>query len=89
MAATLGKNPRITNSIPAITATWRLATLVREIIPIFWLKEVLGQEPTSPPKALPTPSDNTPAATLLSPISILDVSPIAFKHPTVPIVATK
>ena len=88
-AANLGNNPSTTRSIPAITATCLLATLVNGISPTFWLNEVFGNAPTTPPNILPTPSASTPEPTLLSFISTLDTSPIAFKHPTVSIVVTK
>jgi len=56
---------------------------------LIFLKNVFGNEPTTPPIILPIPSASTPEPTLLSSISILDTSPIAFKHPTASIVVTK
>ena len=56
---------------------------------LIFLKNVFGNEPTTPPIILPIPSASTPEPTLLSSISISDTSPIAFKHPTFSIVVTK
>ena len=88
-AEILGRNPSITNIKPAITATCLLATFVNEITPTFWLNEVLGNDPSTPPIILPIPSAKTPAPTCSSFIPIFELSPTAFKHPTVSIVVTK
>ena len=65
-----GKMPARTSNTPITVTTWRLATPVREITPIFWANDENGVVDIIAAKAEPNPSHNTPPRKCLPVISV-------------------
>ena len=88
-APNTGNKPAKARSTPVNATTWRLATPVKEITPIFCENEENGVVDIIAAKADPKPSAKTPPRKCLPVISVLVALPRAKKLPLDSTIVTK